>query len=111
VVADLKKAEADVALTEYPGATHAYDFAGFKERTEISKAVTTRKCSLREGDGGRVMNAKTGQPFAPTDPCIEHGVWVQHDATATAATREAVKAVLASAFAGKQAVAAPTTAK
>lgn len=111
VIADLRKAGADVALTEYPGATHAYDVSGSKGRTELPQAVTLRKCSLREGDGGQMVNAKTGQPFTPTDPCIERGVSVQHDEAATAATREAVKAVLASAFAGKQAVAAPAAPK
>jgi len=99
LVADMKKAGADVAWTEYPGATHAYDNPESKERTKIPQAMTLRKCSLLEGDGGQVVNARTGQLFTLTDPCIERGVWVQHDEAATAFTREEVKAVLASAFA------------
>ena len=107
LVADLKKAGADITLTEFAGATHAYDNAERKERTAIPEAVTLRKCSLREGDKGQIVNAKTGQPFMASDPCVEHGVSVQYDGAATAATREAVKAVLTSVFAGKQVSDAP----
>jgi hypothetical protein len=89
----VKKAGANAALTEYPGATHAYDVADAKERTKISEAMTLRNCSLLEGDNGQIVNAKTGKPFAPTDPCIERGVSIQHDEAATAATREGVRPV------------------
>lgn len=110
LVADLKKAGADATLTEYPGATHAYDDPGFKVRVNFPQAVSLRKCSLAEGEGGQIMNSQTGKLFAPGDPCIEFGVSLQYDEAATASTREAVKGVLASAFAAKPAAAAPTAA-
>ncbi len=100
LVADLKKAGADVRLTEFPGAMHAYDMAGSTERVKFPQAMSFRKCSLAEGAAGQVVNTKSGQPFTPGDPCVERGTSVAYDAEATAATREALKAALASAFAG-----------
>jgi dienelactone hydrolase len=101
LVADQKKAGADATLTEYPGATHAYDDPGFKVRMNLPQAMSLRKCSLAEGESGQIMNLQTGKPFAPNDPCIEFGASLQYDEAATTSTREAVKAVLASAFAAR----------
>ena len=106
LVADLKKAGADVTLTEYPGATHDYDNPEVKVRLNLPQAVSFRKCSLAEGEGGQLMNAQTGKLFTPSDPCLEKGVSLQYDEAATASTREAVKGVLTSAFAAKPAAAA-----
>jgi dienelactone hydrolase len=111
LVADLKKAGADATLTEYPGASHAYDDASLKVRVNLPQAPSTRKCSLAEGESGQILNSQTGKPFTPGDPCIEFGVSLQYDEAATTSTREAVKAVLASAFAAKPAAAAPTAAE
>jgi dienelactone hydrolase len=99
LVADLKKAGADATLTEYPGASHAYDDPSIKVRLNLPQAMSTRKCSLAEGESGQILNSQTGKPYTPGDPCIEFGVSVQYDEAATASTREAVKAVLASTFA------------
>jgi dienelactone hydrolase len=94
-VAQLKKAAADVELTEYPGAYHGYDFASQKqEPVKLGKAVTARNCVLTEGDNGAILNASTGQPFSSTDPCLEKGVTVAYNPAATAATVTAVKAFL-----------------
>ena len=79
LVADLKKSGADVALTEYPGATHNYDNTALKERLNLPQAVSPRKCSLTEGEGGQILNSQTGKPFMPGDPCIEFGVLLQYD--------------------------------
>lgn len=98
LVADLRKAGADVMLTEYPGATHAYDNRAIEGRLKIPQAVSTRKCLLAEGEGGRLVHSQTGQPFGPGDPCIEFGVSLQYDEAATKSTREAVQGVLTSAF-------------
>lgn len=106
LVADLKKAGANVTLTEYPGATHAYDDPSFKVRLNLPKAMSLRKCSLSEGENGQILNSQTGKPFAPNEPCIEFGASVQYDEAAATSTREAVKAVLASAFGAKPAPAA-----
>jgi dienelactone hydrolase len=110
LVTDLKKAGADVTLTEYPGASHAYDDPSIKVRLNLPQAMSLRKCSLAEGEGGQIMNSQTGKLFTPSDPCIERGVSLQYDEAATASTREAVKALLAFAFAAKPAAAAPTAA-
>jgi dienelactone hydrolase len=106
LVSDLKKAGADVTLTEYPGAIHAYDNPAFKVRMNFPKALSPRKCSLVEGEGGQIMNSQTGKPYTPEDPCVESGVSLQYDEAATASTREAVKGVLTSAFSAKPAAGA-----
>jgi dienelactone hydrolase len=107
LVADLKKAGADVVLTEFPGATHAYDDPSNKERMNFAGAVTFRKCSLAEGEGGTTMNTKTGQLFDYGDPCLERGVSLQYDEAATTDTRKAVKDLLGSVFAVRQTAATP----
>jgi dienelactone hydrolase len=99
LVADMKKAGADVTLTEFPGATHAYDSPAARERTTIPQAFTARKCSVVEGENGQLVNARTGEPFLPSDACVERGVTVQYDEAATQRTRDAVKAALTAAFA------------
>jgi dienelactone hydrolase len=101
LVADLKKAGADVTLTEYPGAFHAYDDPSIKVRLNLPQAMSLRKCSLTEGEGGQILNSQTGKVFALGDPCVERGVSLQYDEAATTGTREAVKGVLASVFAAK----------
>jgi dienelactone hydrolase len=106
LVADLKANGADITLTEYAGASHAYDNATWKERLNLPTALSLRKCSLAEGEKGVLLNAQTGKPFAPNDPCIEKGVSIQYDEAATVRTREAVKAELAAAFSGKPAAGA-----
>ena len=98
LAARLKKAGADVSLTEFPGAAHAYDRPDLKERVTLPQAVTLRNCSLAEGEGGRIVNTRTGSVFGPGDPCLEPGASIQYDEAATAGTRQGVKALLVSAF-------------
>jgi dienelactone hydrolase len=97
-VARLKKSGADVSLTGFPGATHAYDITALKERLALPQAVTSRHCSLAEGEGGQTVNSETGKPFDRSDPCFEKGVNIQYDEAATMGTREGVKALLVSVF-------------
>jgi dienelactone hydrolase len=101
LVSDLKKAGADVTLTEYLGATHAYDDLNRKERYNNPQALTTRNCSFAEGEGGQIINTKTGKPGGINDPCVEKGISIVYDEAATARTRDAVRSVLTSAFATK----------
>jgi dienelactone hydrolase len=103
LVFDMKKAGADVTLTEFAGATHAYDLSAVRERMMLPQAPSLRKCSLAEGEGGQLVNVKTGQAYSTSDPCIEWGVSLLHDEAATIRTRDSVKAVLNSAFAVKAA--------
>ena len=97
-VARLKKNGADASLTEFPGATHSYDLISLKDRLTLPQFVTLRHCSLVEGEGGQLMNTKTGKPIDSSDPCIEKGVTMQYDEAATMGTREGVKALLVSVF-------------
>jgi dienelactone hydrolase len=90
----LKKAGADVALTEYPGATHAYDYFVLKEPVKVPLAQTSRNCLLAEGEAGQILNSKTGARFTLNDPCIEKGTTVAYDEAATTATVKAVKDLL-----------------
>ena len=110
-VSDLRKAGADVTLTEYPGATHAYDEPSFKVRLDLPQTVSLRKCSLAEGDGGQVLNSQTGNPLTASDACLERGVSIQYDEAVTASTREAVKGLLISVLAAKPAAAASADTK
>jgi dienelactone hydrolase len=92
--ARLKSSGADVALTEYPGANHAYDYFPSKEPVKRPQAQTTRHCSLVEGDGGEILNSTTGKHFDLNDPCVERGTTVGYDEEATVGTTKAVKEFL-----------------
>jgi hypothetical protein len=87
----LKNAGADVALTEYPGAFHAYDAFFVKEPVKFPQAQTTRNCLLAEGNAGEILNSKTGKPFDLNDPCVERGTTVVYNEEATTGTTTAVK--------------------
>jgi len=93
-VARLKSSGADVALTEYPGAYHAYDNFVLKEPVRPPQAQTTRHCSLAEGDGGEILNSTTGKHYDLNDPCVERGTTVVYNEEATAGTTKAVKEFL-----------------
>jgi dienelactone hydrolase len=90
----LKKAGADVALTEYPNAHHAYDNPSLPPALKLPQGQTTRNCTLREGDRGEIVNARSGKPFDLKDPCVELGPQVGYNAAAYQATVAAVKALL-----------------
>jgi dienelactone hydrolase len=95
----LKKAGADVALAEYPGAYHAYDNFTLAQPVKFPDAQTTRRCWLEEGRGGHVVNSKTGQPYdLDKDPCVEKGPQVAYNAAAHQATVTAVKEFLTTTF-------------
>ena len=94
----LKRAGANVALTEYPGADHAYDSAALPPRIQNPQAQTTRNCTLREGDNGQVLNAKTGAIYTLADSCVERGPHVGFNQAAYQATVRAVREFLAATF-------------
>jgi dienelactone hydrolase len=97
-VARLKQGGADATLTEYPGATHAYDAFLLKEPLKLPNAQTQRNCHWKEVDDGVVVNANTGSQFSLDDPCVERGPQIAYNAAATEATEKTVKALLTSAF-------------
>jgi dienelactone hydrolase len=90
-VARLKKAGADVQLTELADAHHAYDNPATPEPKAFPANQTTRNCTLREGDAGRIFNAKTGRPYDLSDPCVEKGPHVGYNAAAHQATLAGVR--------------------
>jgi dienelactone hydrolase len=98
----LKKAEADVTLTEYPDAHHAYDNFTIAAPTKNPDGQTTRNCLLEEGANGQIFNSKTGKPYElASDPCVEKGPQVAYNAAAHQATVAAVKEFLQKSFALK----------
>jgi dienelactone hydrolase len=96
--ARLKQAGADVALAEYPDSYHAYDNPAYTNAVKVAQAQTSRHCTMAEGDGGVIVNAKTQAPFALDDPCVERGAQVAYNAAAHKATVAAVKEFLATTF-------------
>jgi dienelactone hydrolase len=98
----LKKAEADVTLTEYPDAHHAYDNFTITAPIKNPDGQTTRNCLLEEGANGQIFNSKTGKPYElASDPCVEKGPQVAYNAAAHVATVAAVKEFLQKTFALK----------
>jgi dienelactone hydrolase len=91
----LKAAKADVELTEYPKAEHGFDnpLAPNPARA-AERDQSVRECTIREGDGGVLMNEATKAPFAYTDECVRVGPLVGHDPEATAAATAAVTGFL-----------------
>jgi dienelactone hydrolase len=95
----LKKSGADVVLTEYPGAYHAYDTFTLTKPAFYPQAQTSRNCTFREDDRGEIVNAKSGRKYDLNDPCIERGAQVVYNAAAHEATLRAVKEFLTTKFA------------
>ena len=87
----LKAKGADVALTEYPGAHHAFDSRLLKTPVVAEKSQSTRSCQLAERQNGVIVNVKTGQAFTYADPCVELGPTVAYDEKGHAAAQKAVK--------------------
>jgi dienelactone hydrolase len=95
----LKAAGVDAALTEYPGAYHAFDWTWRKEPFKMAQVETWRNCRLEEGDGGQFLNSKTGKLFDSNDPCIEKGATGSYyNEEAATATTKAVKEFLVATF-------------
>jgi dienelactone hydrolase len=94
----LKEAGADVTLTEYPDAHHAYDNFTLAGTVTSPDAQTTRNCLIVEGDGGVLLNGKTGQAYGLGDACVEKGPHVGYNEAAHKATVDAVRKFLAAQF-------------
>jgi dienelactone hydrolase len=97
-VARLKKTGADVMLTEFPGAYHAYDSLATPAPIINPTAQTSRNCRWREDGKGRMVNVKTGAAYTYADPCVEYGAHIGYNQAAAAATIAAVRDFLKSTF-------------
>jgi dienelactone hydrolase len=94
----LKKAGADVQLTELADAHHAYDSPAIPVPTVFAASQTTRSCTLKEGDNGSILNAKTGKLYDLSDACVEKGPHVGYNAAAYQATLAGVREFLKAVF-------------
>jgi dienelactone hydrolase len=101
-VAELVRNGADAALTVYPDAHHLYDNFLQGPLTTDPAAQSFRRCQLVEGDRGVLVNAKTNQPFALDDACVQRGASRGYNGAAAEATVAAVKAFLASTLGPKR---------
>jgi dienelactone hydrolase len=72
-VARLQDARRDVVLTEYPDSQHGFDagLLGVSTIAVSADAQTARRCHIREGEAGVLVNADTQAPFRYQDACIE----------------------------------------
>lgn len=95
----LRAAGADVELTVFPYAAHAFDNPlGAQPATLQPKFQSARNCRIEEREDGLLINTDTGLPFAYTDTCVAHGVHTGHDPVATYEAQQAVKALLKKVF-------------
>jgi dienelactone hydrolase len=96
-VARLKEAKADVELTEYPKAEHGFDnpLAPNPARAATNDQ-SVRECTIREGEGGTLVNDATKASFTYKDECVRLGPLVGHDPEATQAATVAVTGFLKS---------------
>jgi len=98
----LKKAGADVTLTEYPGVYHYYDVFTLKEPLKLPQARTRHNCSLAEGEQARLLDTKTGRSYDPNVSCNEKGATLAYNEEAAVATTAAVKESLTALFGSKR---------
>ena len=95
----LRKAGADITLTEYPDAYHGYDSLQQPEPKWLPQAISLRDCKLVESEHGVILEGNTGKSFDVTsDPCRRKGVHVGYNEAAATATIKAVKEVLIAAL-------------
>jgi dienelactone hydrolase len=88
----LKQAKRDIVLTEYPDSPHGFDagLLGVNTNYVAAGAQTVRRCHIKEGEGGLLMNADTGQPFSYKDDCVELGPHVGGNPDTAEDARKAV---------------------
>src|ERR1700737_622105 len=87
----LQAAKRDVVLKEYPNAQHVFDTPLNVGTVQVlANAQTVRACTIREADGGILLNAATQQPFTYKDGCVQLNPHVGGNAEATQAARVAV---------------------
>ncbi len=96
-IARRKSAGKDAALTEYPGASHAFDAPDTPPGYVVDGAQTSRNCQRRE-EGGAIINAETGKTFTYDDACVEFSPTVGYDKGVTEAAQVSVRNFLIGVF-------------
>ncbi len=86
----LRRAGKDVRLTEYPGASHVFDWAALAKPARMARAQNAGACRLDEVSEGRVVDVETKRPFTYQDPCVHRGATLAYDAAADADAQRAV---------------------
>jgi dienelactone hydrolase len=87
-----KKANADIELTEYPKAQHAFDNPLIGKPIVPTKAdQSVRDCRIQESDQGELMNQATQVRFSYKDECVRLGPSIGYDPEATEAATIAVR--------------------
>jgi dienelactone hydrolase len=95
----LRAAGADVDVTEYPNAAHAFDNPlGAQPAKEQPTFQSVRNCKIREEAEGLLINTETGQPFSYKDACVAHGPHTGHDPDSTQDAKRAVKGLFRRVF-------------
>ncbi len=95
----LLPAKVDITITEYPNAPHGFDSPlGFVPPRQTASDQSVRDCTIREGQGGDLVNQATGKTFTYTDECVRLRPTVGHDPEATAAVTKAVTEFLKQTF-------------
>ncbi len=95
----LAAAKRDASLTEYAGAHHTFDNPlGASKPTLSPASQSVRACSVREAEGGSLINTATSAPFSYKDACVVLGPHTGYDPTATEAATRAVTEQLRAAF-------------
>lgn len=90
-----KAAGADVALREYPDSQHAFDTPTLPTLVSVPTAQSTRNCRIKEGPGGTLLDAQSGQVYSiKSDPCVAVGAHVGHNPVAAEAVRADVMGFL-----------------
>jgi dienelactone hydrolase len=91
----LAAAGADIEMTIYEGARHAFDASLARFVYTADDTQHSFDCMRVEGEDGVLLNQDTGQPFSYADACVRLGPTYQYDKAATEAAVVAVKGLLA----------------
>jgi dienelactone hydrolase len=90
----LQRAGADVRLTAYTGAHHAFDRPTDAPARHNPREQNASRCLWEERSAGHLVNRDTGQPFSVDDPCVFRGGTFGTDPAAYRAAFDAVKALV-----------------
>jgi dienelactone hydrolase len=94
----LKLTAKDVQMTEFPNTWHAYDYPSLPSHPAVVPYAQTTHCVLKEEPVGTIINVATQKPFTTADACVGKGAHVAYSATATRATEQALRILLARVF-------------